>query len=145
MTETRCRFVHAGVAAILRRGGHILMGLRKGSHGAGCWGLPGGKVDFGESVREAASRELREEAGLDVTPDRFRKLTYTNDVFSAEDKHFITLYVEAIWYPGDGEARIIEPNKCDRWEWFSEAPSPLFLPIMNLLSDGFDLWARRTP
>jgi 8-oxo-dGTP diphosphatase len=148
---SRCPLVHAGVAAIVRRGDLILMGKRKGSHGAGNWSFPGGHQEFGESVYQAATRELREEAGLDVSPDRFRKLTFTNDVFRVEQKHYITLYVETILYPGDGEPRIMEPNKCDGWEWFTREmftnpPAPLFLPIRNLLAERFELWpARREP
>lgn len=137
---TPCRFVHVGVALILRRQGRILLGRRKGSTGAGTWAFPGGKMDFGESVRRTARRELGEEAGLDVEEERFRKLTYTNDVFVNDDKHFITLYLEATLYPGDGEPRVVEPTKCETWEFFSAAPSPLFLPIQNLIADGFDPW-----
>lgn len=136
----RCQLVHAGVAAIVRRHhpvgpSRILMCKRKGSHGAGTWSFPGGHLEFGESVCEAAARELREETGIDVPPDRFTKQTFTNDVFSVEHKHYITLYVDMIWYPGDGEPRIVEPDKCDAWEWFAAPPSPIFLPIRNLLAE----------
>lgn len=39
------------------------------------WGLPGGKVEEGESSVEAASRELQEEAGLLVNPSHLKFLT----------------------------------------------------------------------
>ena len=40
---------------------------------------------------------------------------FTNDIFSAENKHYITLYVKA-GYEG-GEPVLNEPNKCIQWRW----------------------------
>jgi ADP-ribose pyrophosphatase YjhB (NUDIX family) len=48
---------------ILREDGAILMERRADN---GTWGLPGGSVDAGESLRETVSREVREETGLEV-------------------------------------------------------------------------------
>jgi 8-oxo-dGTP diphosphatase len=53
------------VAAVVRRGGRYLVGRRPEfkRHG-GLWEFPGGKVDLGESMLEAARRELAEELSL---------------------------------------------------------------------------------
>ena len=56
--------IRPGVAAILRdSNGRILLQRRSDN---GLWGLPGGSVEIGESVRDAIVREVREETGLAV-------------------------------------------------------------------------------
>jgi len=53
-------------AAIVPRGGHILLVQRNLEPGIGLWALPGGHVDRGEMVEHAVCREVREETGLEV-------------------------------------------------------------------------------
>ncbi len=39
-----------------------------------------------------------------------------------------------------GDPAVLEPDKWERWEWFDwkTLPSPLFLPVVNLVAQGFD-------
>lgn len=55
------------VCALIERGGELLCHQRpQGGWGAGKWEFPGGKIDPGESPREALARECREELGVRV-------------------------------------------------------------------------------
>jgi len=52
-------------ACITNEDGEILLQKRSGKDDI--WGLPGGAVEIGESIEEAAIREIKEETGLDIT------------------------------------------------------------------------------
>jgi 8-oxo-dGTP diphosphatase len=55
------------VAAVIERDGHFLITRRlEGTHLAGMWEFPGGKVDSGETHVEALRREILEELDADV-------------------------------------------------------------------------------
>ena len=55
-----------GVGVVIWRGDNVLMVRRGRSPGEGRWSLPGGGQEIGETVFEAARREVREETALDV-------------------------------------------------------------------------------
>ncbi len=57
-----------GVGAVVLRDGEVLLVQRGRAPRRGMWTFPGGLVELGESVYEAARRELREETGVDAIP-----------------------------------------------------------------------------
>jgi 8-oxo-dGTP diphosphatase len=129
------RSVQLGVGAVVLRGSEVLLGLRQGAHGAGTWAFPGGHLEFGESPETCAVREALEETGLHITP--LRHAGFTSNLFSAEGKHYVTLFVVASCPVGEPE--VLEPHKCVRWQWFawSALPQPLFAPVASLVASGF--------
>lgn len=68
--------------------------LKKGpdKYDAGRWGCPGGKQEYGESLKEAAWREGREECGPGFSPANLRYLgivAIAQDVVEAIQKHYL--------------------------------------------------------
>jgi 8-oxo-dGTP diphosphatase len=122
-----------GVGVIVIRDGKVLLGLRRGSHGAGAWALPGGHLEWGETVESCARREVKEETGLDLGV--VRPAPYTNDVMAEEGKHYVTCFVEGAALAG--EAEVLEPNKCERWAWFAWSAMKLFQPLKTLVESGY--------
>ncbi len=122
-----------GVATIIHRGNQVLLLRRKNVHGAGSWSTPGGHLEFQEAPEVCAIRETKEETGLDIQEPKF--VAITHDVFQAENKHYITIWMMAD-YQG-GEAIVNAPYESDAIGWFDwdHLPQPLFLPLHHLL-DG---------
>ena len=62
------RVPRLGVLAVVLRESEVLLVRRANPPDAGLWGFPGGKVEWGETVEEAAARELLEETGVRAVP-----------------------------------------------------------------------------
>ena len=115
----------------------LLLGKRVNNDGENTWQFPGGHLEFGETVSHCADREVAEEVGIQIK--EIKHLGYTNDVFTASGRHYVTLFVSAKYAGGD--VTVMEPDKCECWEWFKAdaLPAPLFLPIRNYLKQHPDL------
>lgn len=63
------QFPKLGVSACIWHQGRVLIVQRAKAPLAGIWSLPGGHVEAGERVKEAALRELHEETGIKARLD----------------------------------------------------------------------------
>lgn len=60
-----------GALAVVLHRGQVLLVQRSKQPDAGLWGFPGGHVEWGETVRQAAQRELLEETSVAATPTHY--------------------------------------------------------------------------
>jgi len=91
----------------------VLLGKRKNSYKSGYWGLPGGRLELGEPLLEAASREVFEETSLIAEGLDFLGTIREYQV-NYDFVHFAFLCTH---FAGSPQNR--EPNKCDGWEWLN--------------------------
>jgi 8-oxo-dGTP diphosphatase len=133
---------NVGLALVVRNQGQVMMHVRRNSHDSNTWAFPGGHLELYEEPEEGALRELKEEAGEDISVFNVRKWTFTHDVFPGYQRHYITLFMIADYY--SGQAKNMEPDKGGDWEWhpWNFLPRPLMTPIVNLLKGGYDPFAR---
>ncbi|BBG28170.1 NUDIX hydrolase [Sulfuracidifex tepidarius] len=58
------------VGGLIMKDGKVLLVKRGKPPNAGTWAIPGGKVEYGETLQEALKREITEETGLLVEPGK---------------------------------------------------------------------------
>lgn len=139
--ENRATKAHAlsGIGIVVTDAqGRVLLG--RSARRGGVWELPGGKNDAGEELRQAAARELAEETGLVAEPEAVRLAAVLVDVQGGLPRLTFAARVLAF----TGEARVVEPELIERWEWHApeRLPRPLFTPSAQVLAQ---FWPQSLP
>lgn len=111
-------YIGVGVgAAIFNDEGKLFLTQRgeKAKNEVGTWEIPGGSVEYGETLQEALRREIREEHG--ITIDIIELLAVCDHIIPDEHQHWVSpTYICRIT---NGTPRILEPDKCARIGWFT--------------------------
>jgi len=133
-----------GVGVMILRKNKVLLGQRhfdpvkadSDLHGEGSWTMPGGKLEFGEELEEAACREVVEETGIKISGGQLKLISVSND--KSLNAHFVTLGF--LCDNCGGEPRVMEPDEITRWDWFSlnNLPNPLFFPSAKIIKNYQD-------
>jgi 8-oxo-dGTP diphosphatase len=128
-----------GVGVMILRNNQVLLGKRNDDaekasselHGEGTWTMPGGKLDFGETLKEAALREAKEETGIVL--NKLELISVTDEIIP--DKHFVTAGFLSEDF--SGEPKVVEPEEITEWRWFGldELPEKVYPPSAKIIKN----------
>lgn len=101
-----CKYPRLAVSAAIAHRGRILLVRRGREPGAGMLAFPGGKVEWGETPEQALQREILEETGLRVQPERLLASTTVlrHDEQGRLQRHFVILTWQCSWLSGQPRA-----------------------------------------
>jgi 8-oxo-dGTP diphosphatase len=117
--------VVVAAAVIVERRRVLLTQRKAGTHLAGAWEFPGGKVEPGEDPREALRRELREELGIEARAGEIVDVTFHR--YEEAQKAVLLLFFQADREPGSREPRAIDVAAL-RWSSAGELRDEEFPP-----------------
>jgi 8-oxo-dGTP diphosphatase len=114
MTETPATHPQLATSAAIFRDGKVLLVRRARSPGKGFYSLPGGRVEFGESLAVALAREVMEETALTIEIvglSGFREILPNAKVTG----HYLVMSFAARWVSGE----VVLNDELDDFVWLS--------------------------
>ena len=110
-----------GVGTVTIKNGKILLVRRAFDPGAGKWSIPGGLVEVGEKLSEAAARETEEETGIQVEILELINVFDMVDLDDAKRVKYHYVLVDFLSKPIGGKERICDEVTDIKWVTFDEA------------------------
>ncbi|XID94832.1 NUDIX domain-containing protein [Paenibacillaceae bacterium WGS1546] len=98
----------------------LLLKRRNTGFADGLWSVVAGQIDGGEEVTFAAIREAKEEAGVDIDPERLHVVGVSHRRNGSSE--WIDFYLQVDEW--QGEIVNAEPHKCERLAWFKLGELP---------------------
>jgi ADP-ribose pyrophosphatase/8-oxo-dGTP diphosphatase len=132
---------------VLLKDNKILLGLRNPDpkkadselHGEGTWTMPGGKIHFGETWRDAAYREVFEETGIKINKENLRIVCINDDILP--DVHYVTIGLLCKEFKGKPLSK--EPEEILEWKWFelNNLPKKIYLPSKKIIEKYLSIFS----
>jgi mutator protein MutT len=125
---------HVGVHLILADGRKVLL-LRRANTGFadGSWSVPGGSLEHGETLPQAAAREALEEIGITIDP---ADLSFAHLCHHADPDGLARVGVFFTTRRWAGEPINAEPHKCSEICWHDLGDLPT--DIVTYIRTGLD-------
>lgn len=123
--------IKIGCEIFILKDNTILLGKRKNCYGEGTWALPGGHLEYGESIIECAKRELKEELGIDGLELKIISMVENID----ERGHYV--HISFLLEHFAGQISCMEPELCYEWKFFDidKLPHDIFKPHQKILKN----------
>ncbi len=105
---------------------------------AGKWEIPGGAIEFGETIEDGLKREVEEELAIKIKVGEMLQLC--NHILPDEGQHWVspTYLCEIV----AGTPTIQEPEKCEKIGWFTVAEAEL-LPLAQVTRQDIEILKSR--
>ena len=129
----------ASTAAYVFRDGKILLAKRGNQPGKGLWSVPGGAIELGETVHQAARREVREECNIEI---QVEKLFNVVDVIMPGENerikfHYVIIYLLARYLGGEPTPGSDALAVC--WASYRELDNLNMIPVIRKnIKQAFD-------
>ena len=125
-----------GVGVAVISGDRLLLIQRGRGAQAGKWAVPGGKVDLGETIRETAVREVKEETGLDI--DLGPVVWVGESIGPGDPPEWHYTLIDFVASPvGEEQAAAADDAADVRWVTLQEARemdlTPTMVPLLEIL------------
>jgi len=128
-----------GVGVMIFKEGKVLLGRRHDDpnkadsdlHGEGTWTMPGGKLDFRETLIGGIYREALEETGIKVNKEKLKIISVADEI--VPDNHYVT--IGFLCENFEGEPKIMEPEEITEWKWYNLdiLPEKVFPPSAKII------------
>jgi 8-oxo-dGTP diphosphatase len=120
-----------GVGVIAFRNDTVVLIRRGKEPRRGEWSIPGGAVELGESIREAAVREFEEECGGKI---KLRDLVDAVDIITRDDQGRVTYHYLVADFWAEWNGGVLAPA--------SDVMDARWVPLIDLDAYGLPPWTR---